>query len=101
MTPKKLLPPLNSRAIRVEKNKKKVYTYLKRKLSYKRRSKNVPLLITMLTIAKAKGLSYSQVRYALNELLLEGKIEKWTVSDRPMHSATYYRIVDTSVPRAM
>lgn len=98
MTLKKLLPRLHSDNATVGKNKQKVYNYLQKKTHWKRRSAKVPMQLSVLTIAKACGLTYSQCRYGIKLLLKEKKIEKWTVYNRPAYKATFYRTVD-NLPR--
>jgi len=91
MIPKKSLPQYHLATKDALKNKERIYRYLKRKLSY-RRNGNRPCKLTMVIIGKATNLSYDQVRYGLALLVLENKIEKWTVYSQPLRKTTYYRL---------
>lgn len=92
MTPTKLLTR-SRRKETLENNKQKVLLYLIRKTKWKRLYWKRPLEIKYLHIAKAKRLTYKQVRRAVDNLVREKKIERWTTYCRPNYKITYVRIM--------
>lgn len=78
---------------KVKTHTRRVYIYIKRKLRYNRKKyAKRPLKIQITWVRKACKLTYDEARYALNCLVYDGLIEKWTVFDRPRHRTSYYRL---------
>lgn len=84
---------------KVRTHTERVYLYITRKCRYKRmRYVKRPLNIQITWVRKACRLTYKEARRALEQLVKDRRIEKWTVFDKPKHSKSYYRIPPVDKP---
>lgn len=74
-------------------NMELVYKYLKRKRNYRKlkdRNKNVQ--VNYIWIAKATGLTYKQVRRAVDNLCISGRITRYHTYDEYHRAINWYKI---------
>lgn len=65
-----------------------IYTFLLRKLGYKRTPQPVPLVLIERYVKGSKR----QVEYRMKKLVKIGYVEKWTTKHPTHYKITYYRI---------
>jgi hypothetical protein len=76
-------------------NEQVIYTYLRDQIG----TSKIPVSVPLWLLNKKLGLSYRQIRYAINKLISKGYIEKWTATHQHktrgvdnFQKTNYYRI---------